>query len=106
LSPQRAIEALIHACELAPERWGADRSLNLPGITVSVTQMVAALERVAGKQVASRVAFAPDPVIERIVTTWATRFDTARASALGFAGDQDFDAMLRSYIDDQGVRLG
>jgi nucleoside-diphosphate-sugar epimerase len=106
LSPQRAIEALIHACELAPERWGADRSLNLPGITVSVAQMVAALERVAGKQVAARVAFAPDPVIERIVTTWAARFDTARASALGFAGDQDFDAMLRSYIDDQGVRLG
>jgi nucleoside-diphosphate-sugar epimerase len=105
LSPQRAIEALIHACELPPERWGADRSLNLPGITVSLAQMVAALERVAGKEVASRVSFAPDPAIERIVSTWATRFDTARARALGFAGDSDFDSILRAYIDDQGVRI-
>jgi nucleoside-diphosphate-sugar epimerase len=105
LSPQRAIEALIHACNLAPERWGADRSLNLPGITVSVAQMVAALERVAGKEVAARVSFAPDQAIERIVSTWATRFDTARAGALGFTGDADFDTILRAYIDDQGVRI-
>jgi D-erythronate 2-dehydrogenase len=105
LSPQRAIESLIHACELPAERWGADRSLNLPGITVNVAEMVAALERVAGKAVAERVAFVPDPVIERIVSTWAARFDTARAKALGFRGDTDFESMLLSHIDDQGVRI-
>lgn len=105
MSPQRAIDALIHACELPPERWGADRSLNLPGIAVSVAQMLAALERVAGKVVARRVTFAPDPAIQRIVSTWPACFDTARANALGFEGDVNFETMLNQHIDDQGVRI-
>jgi nucleoside-diphosphate-sugar epimerase len=105
MSPQRAIDALLHACELPAERWGADRSLNLPGITISVADMAAALERVAGKAASERIAFINDPVIERIVATWPARFETARADAMGFKGDTSFDAMLKAHIDDQGIRI-
>jgi hypothetical protein len=35
-SPQCAIDALIHAMELTDEAWGWNRTLNAPGITVSV----------------------------------------------------------------------
>jgi nucleoside-diphosphate-sugar epimerase len=105
MSPRRAIDALLHACELPAESWGADRSLNLPGITISVADMVVALERVAGKSVAERIAFINDPAIERIVATWPARFDTARADAMGFRGDTSFDVMLKAHIDDQGIRV-
>jgi nucleoside-diphosphate-sugar epimerase len=105
LSPQRAVEALIHAYELPAERWGVDRSLNLPGITIRVADMVAALARIAGRSVAERVVFEPDPAIERIVSTWPSRFDTGRANGLGFAGDESFDAILGGYIRDQGIRI-
>ena len=105
LSPQRAVEAFIHAHELPAQRWQPDRMVNLPGITLSVDEMVAALARVAGASVAGRVSYQLDPLIARIVATWPVRFDTARADAMGFARDADFDSILRSYIDDQGIRV-
>ena len=49
--------------------------------------MVAALERVAGKDVAARIGWERDPAIERIVGSWPGAWDSARARALGFTGD-------------------
>jgi nucleoside-diphosphate-sugar epimerase len=106
LSPERAIDALVHAYELPAERWGADRSLNLPGITIRVAGMVEALARVAGRAVAERIVFEPDAAIERIVSTWPSRFETKRADALGFSRDESFDAILAGYIRNQGIRIG
>src|SRR5688500_4262808 len=40
LSPRRVVEAFIHALELPPQAWGANRVVNLPGITVTVAQML------------------------------------------------------------------
>jgi hypothetical protein len=62
--------------------------------------MAAALERVAGKDAASRIRWERDPAVERIVGSWAGAWDTARAHALGFAGDADFDSIVRAYIED------
>ena len=48
ISPRLAVKCLLHAFELPSEKLGAIRSLSLPGITASVREMVASLERVAG----------------------------------------------------------
>ena len=53
LSPRRAIECLVHGHELPAAALGARRAVNLPGISVSAREMVAALERVAGTDVAA-----------------------------------------------------
>ena len=53
--------------------------------------MVAALERVAGPDVAARVRFEPDPRVERIVNTWPVALDASRALRLGFPTDTSFD---------------
>ncbi len=105
LSPRRVVEAFIHAHELPASRWGARRVVNLPGITVSVAQMIEALARVAGPQVARRVRWQRDPRIEAIVSTWPTRFVTPRALALGFRADPDIESVIRDYIADEGIRL-
>ena len=39
---------LIHAMELPSTAWGWNGTINGPGITVSVTEALAALERIAG----------------------------------------------------------
>ena len=98
LSPGRAVAALIHACELPPEAWGSDRVVNLPGLTATVAEMVAALKRVAGAAAAERVQWKPDARISAIVNTWPARFRTARALQMGFRGDADFDSVIRDYI--------
>ncbi len=97
-SPVTAVEALLHAHELPAAAWGALRSLNLPGLTVTVAQMVEALRQAAGEAVAARVRFEPDEAIARIVLSWPVRFDTVRARAMGFPQDADFASILREYM--------
>jgi nucleoside-diphosphate-sugar epimerase len=105
LSPRRVVEAFIHAHDLPASAWGVNRVLNLPGITVTVREGVAALARVAGEQVAARVKFEPDERINRIVQGWPVRFATPRALALGFAADPDIETVLRDYVADEGIGI-
>ena len=104
LSPRRVTEAFVHAHELPATVWGRNRVVNLPGITVSVAQMLEALARVAGAPVASRVNWVPDERIRAIVKTWPARFRTPRALAMGFGPDPDIDTVIRDYIADEGIR--
>jgi len=100
LSPRKVIASLIHGYTLSAEALGKSRTINLPGISVTVGEMVAALERVAGKRVAARVEWTHDPVIDRIISSWPGAWDASRATALGFVGDVDFDDIIRTYIED------
>jgi len=106
LSPRKVVEAFIHAHELPASAWGSNRVVNLPGITVSVAQMMAAMAKIAGAQTAKRVAWKPDVRIQAIVKTWPVRFATPRALALGFKADPGIDAVIRDYIADENVKIG
>jgi nucleoside-diphosphate-sugar epimerase len=100
LSPRRAIDCLIDLQELPAEALGVRRAVNLPGVSVSVAQMIDALRAVAGPDAANRVRFEHNPSIERIVGSWPAVWDTSRATSLGLRGDSDFEAIVRAYIDD------
>jgi nucleoside-diphosphate-sugar epimerase len=106
LSPRRVVEAFIHAHELPASAWGSNRVVNLPGITVTVGEMIAAMGKIAGPHVAKRVSWKPDARIEAIVKTWPVRFATPRALALGFKADPGIDAVIRDYIADENVKTG
>lgn len=99
LSPQRAVDALIRAIELPASAWGTSRTLNAPGCTVSVAEALAALEKIAGRETVARVRFERDPAIEKIVLGWPARFRTPRAMQLGFEGDADIEAIIRSHLE-------
>jgi len=99
-SPRTVVGMLLHALALSPSDWGWQRSLNLPGLTVSMREEIEALRAVAGEAVAARIHGAPDESVMRLVRTWAARFDTARADALGFTADADFASIVRAYIED------
>jgi nucleoside-diphosphate-sugar epimerase len=100
LSPATVIECFIAAHDLAGAALGANRNLILPGLTVSVAEMVASLERIAGPAVAGRVRFLPDERVERIVNTWPVAIDASRALALGFPTDRAVDDIIRRYMSD------
>jgi nucleoside-diphosphate-sugar epimerase len=101
LSPRRVIQALTHAFELPAEAFGMTRMLTLPGITVSIGEMVDALEEVAGERVARRIRWQPDPMIQKVVAGWPASFDAKRARALGFEADRDFTEIVRAHIEDE-----
>jgi len=97
-SPSTAVENLWHAHAIPAEKMVSHRTINLPGISITVGEMIAALEKVAGPAAVARIRFEPDAAVARIVTSWPGRFDTARARALGFHGDRDFEAIIRAYL--------
>ena len=98
-SPDNARAALFHAAALRQDALEGETSVTLPGVSVSVAEMLATLERVAGKAVAARVRPAPDAEIEAIVSSWPGGIETPRAQALGFAPDASFEALLRAHMD-------
>ncbi|MEW6691107.1 MAG: D-erythronate dehydrogenase [Pseudomonadota bacterium] len=105
LSPRRVVEAFLHAWELPSEAWGDRRVLNLPGITASVAEMVAAMGKVAGEAAAKRVVYKADERIRAIVRTWPVRFRTPRALEMGFKPDRDVESIIRDYIADENIRV-
>ena len=98
-SPRQVVASLLRAYTLPASAWGHRRSLNLPGITVRVGEMVEALRKVAGDAPVSRIRWEPDARIKAIVQGWPARFDTARADAMGFGRDTSFEAMVRDYVE-------
>ncbi|HZH25879.1 MAG TPA: D-erythronate dehydrogenase [Azospirillaceae bacterium] len=100
LSPRRLVDALVRAVELPAEAWGGDRTVNLPGLTVSVAQQLDALRRAGGDTAVQRVRFEPDARVRAIVDTWPTRYETVRGTALGFERDADVDAIVQAFVAD------
>ncbi|OLL29082.1 NAD-dependent epimerase [Burkholderia sp. SRS-W-2-2016] len=103
LSPRKAIESLIAGLELDGAALGKQRVLNLPGLSVSVDEMIAALREVAGDAVAGRVVREPDERIEKIVGSWPGAWDTSRAERLGLTGERNFADVIRAYLADEGI---
>jgi len=98
LSPDRAVECLITGHEIASNALGVNRSVNLPGLSVTVGEMVAALEHIAGPEVARLIRWEPDPHVQRVVASWPGAFETSRAEALGFRGDTDIESVIRAHM--------
>ncbi|WP_427309381.1 D-erythronate dehydrogenase [Cupriavidus sp. H39] len=103
LSPRAAVAALVNGIELAGERLGNRRVVNLPGLSVTAAGMVDALRRVAGDAVADLVTWQREERVENIVGTWPAAWNAERALALGFESDASFDDVIRAYMEDVGV---
>ena len=102
-SPGTVVENLVHAHRVPATALGTNRTLILPGLSVTIGEMIDTLARVAGADVAARIRFERDEAVERIVLTWPARLDAARARSLGFQVDPDFESILRSYQREAGV---
>jgi nucleoside-diphosphate-sugar epimerase len=99
-SPRQVIDNLLVGHDVSATKFGQTRSVNVPGLRVSVAAMVDALRRVAGDAVAARVQWQLDPAIDRIVQTWPANFAPRLGPALGMAADTDFEGIVRAYIAD------
>ena len=98
ISPARAVEGLLRAAGSSEESWGGRSAVTLPALTVTVADMVAALERVGGPEVSALIDWVPDPAVARLVTSWPARIRAYRAERLGLAPDPDFGSIIRMYL--------
>ena len=116
-SPRAVIDNLMIGHEVPAADLARSRSINVPGISVAVGDMVDALRAVAGNAVAEvggdviKAAFlcreqekktqaVASMVIDRIVATWPARFTADAGRALGMRADASFDGIVRAHIAD------
>jgi nucleoside-diphosphate-sugar epimerase len=99
-SPRATTEFLLHGATLDSAKLGARRTVMMPGVRASVADMIAALRRVGGDSVVTRIKHVPDPATMAMVAGWPTMFDTKRALALGFQAEQSFDSIIHAHIED------
>lgn len=99
-SPARTVEGLIAVYEVSRAALGGRLALNLAGLNVTVREMLAALEQVAGPAVRARVRFERDERIAGIVANWPKAASFERAKALGLKPDASFADIIRQYIAD------
>lgn len=97
-SPATTIDGLLCAATSSGEAWGGRTPVNLPALTVTVADMVAALERVAGPGVSALIDWVPDPAVAEIVTSWPARFRADRAARLGLVPDPDFGSVIKMHL--------
>jgi D-erythronate 2-dehydrogenase len=105
-SPAKATEALLRAATSSDEAWGGRSAVNMPALTVTVADMVAALERVAGPEASALIDWVPDPAVARIVTSWPARFRSDRAARLGLTPDPDFGSVIAMHLAADQVAWG
>ena len=97
-SPVKATGGLLCAAGSSDQAWGGRSAVNLPALTVSVADMAAALERVAGPAASALIDWVPDPAVARLVTSWPARIRAGRATRLGLAPDPDFGSIIEMYL--------
>ncbi|TFF17647.1 SDR family oxidoreductase [Jiella endophytica] len=103
-SPASAVGFLMHAATMDTDVLGARRCLTMPGLSVTIAEMIEALREVAGDEVAGRIRREPDAVIEKIVAGWPRTFDAGRAASVGFAADASFADIVRAHMADEAAR--
>lgn len=88
-SPETVVKNLILIKDVPASKFNLTRVVNLPGISVTVQEILNALGAVGGKKAMDLIKEEKDPKIEAIVGSWPYQFDTRVAKELGMVADVD-----------------
>ncbi|RAK98292.1 SDR family oxidoreductase [Aspergillus ibericus CBS 121593] len=100
-SPKTLVHNLIHTLSLPADALPPHiRQINVPGICVTIQDMMDALEKVAGNDKLAFLKEEEDPTLRPILESWPTRFDNSQAISLGFKRDSSFEQAVRDYQRD------
>ncbi|KAH7143736.1 hypothetical protein EDB81DRAFT_503452 [Dactylonectria macrodidyma] len=98
-SPATVVKNLVKLKDVPADKFGDSRIVNLPGITVTIQEILDAVEQVGGKEAVGFVKEEIDPSTERIVKSWPPRFDVSRAHALGLEPDGKLIEAVQAFFE-------
>jgi D-erythronate 2-dehydrogenase len=102
VSVAAVVAGLMALHDATPAKLNGAGAINLPALTVSMADIVAALKRTVDPQRLGKITFAPDATLEAIVDSWPKGFVSRTASSVGISGDDSFDSIVRHYIASLG----
>ncbi|CCC05436.1 hypothetical protein SMACR_09186 [Sordaria macrospora] len=100
-SPKIIAENLVRVLEMDADKLEAHRRvINFPGISVSVQELLDALEKFGGQEAVKLVREERDEGLEKVLRSWPTDFDTSRAvGELGLVRDEGVEGLVREYVE-------
>ncbi|VUC38079.1 unnamed protein product [Clonostachys rosea] len=99
-TPRTLAYNLIHALSIPRDALpDYDRVVNMPGLLVTVQNLLDSLARVGGEDKLQYITEVEDPKVKAIVYSWATEFEPSKGLKLGFKIDQNFDDAVRDFKD-------
>lgn len=97
-SPRMLVRNLIFSLGVPKESLpDYDRVLCMPGIGVSVQDMIDSLARVGGQDKLQYLSEKEDPVLKAILYSWPATYDNTKALGLGFERDSSFDDIVQDF---------
>ncbi|KAI6777761.1 uncharacterized protein J7T54_007207 [Emericellopsis cladophorae] len=97
-SPTNVIENLIRIKDVPSSKFGIWRTVNLPGITVIVQELLDALRDIRGEDALKLIKDGYDAKIEGIVGSWPARFEMSRADGLGMKADGGPIENIKTFV--------
>lgn len=98
-SPANTIAGILQVAQASGQELAGRTAINLPALSLTVGDMLAALEDIAGPETRALVSIEEDDAIGRVVGGWPGVFNTERAAALGLVADASFHDIIHQYID-------
>lgn len=100
-SPKIIAENLVRVLEMDADKLEAHRRvINFPGISVSVQELLDALDKFGGQEAVKLVREERDEGLEKVLRSWPTDFDTSRAvGELGLVRDEGVEGLVREYVE-------
>jgi hypothetical protein len=78
--------------------------MNLPGLTVTMDDMLEALDRKAGPGARNLISWTPDAHLQGLLDAMPKGFTSARAIKAGIRAEASFDAVIEDYLGAVGAR--
>ncbi|PHM67429.1 NAD dependent epimerase/dehydratase, UDP-glucose-4-epimerase [Xenorhabdus stockiae] len=100
-SPDTVIKNIIHSVKISAKEFTFSRIINLPGISITVDEMIDTLNNVAGQKIADLISFEKNESINSIVESWPGNFDISHSLSLGFNVDASFSENILTFIDNK-----
>lgn len=99
---QTVVRNLITMHDADSVKLRGKRVVNQPALTVTMEDIVAAIERVC--DLSPEVSYAPDPELKKIVDGWPKGLISTRAPPLGIVGDKSFEDIVEMYVKSRGSK--
>lgn len=97
-SPKTLVHNLVLALSFSRDALPPHiRTINAPGFSISIQDMMDALAEVGGKDKLELVKEEDDPFLKKILLSWADNFDNSKALELGMKRDHSFVQSVREY---------
>ena len=96
-SPDRVVDHVFRAAALKQSALKGETTITLPGLSVSVGEILDVMRAEEGDGVAQLVRPVPDAAVAAIVKSWPGGIETPRAEALGFRKDGGFRDLLDQF---------